>query len=127
MTAVHVLVIDDSRQTADSLADMLRLVGCLPEVAYGPRSAINTITRQFPAVIMLDINLPGVDGVELCRFLRRDPRTAHLPIIAMSTETQPEMVSRVAAAGADYFLPKPITVETLEAALATVQKGRPPR
>jgi CheY-like chemotaxis protein len=65
-----------------------------------------------------------VDGVEVCRFLRRDPRTAHVPIIAMSTESQPEMVARATAAGANFFLPKPISMETLEQALALIQKGQ---
>ncbi len=124
MSAPYVLVIDDSRETADSLARMLSLLGYPTEVAYGPRTAINTITRHFPGLIMLDINMPGVDGVEICRFLRRDPRTAHVPIIAMSSDTQPEMVARVTAAGADVFLPKPISVEMLEQALATLPKSR---
>jgi two-component system cell cycle response regulator len=123
MSTPYVLVIDDSRETADSLASMLGLLGYPTQVAYGPRTAINTITRYFPGVIMLDINMPGVDGVEICRYLRRDPRTAHVPIIAMSSETQPEMVARVRAAGADTFLPKPISVEALEQALAALLKG----
>ncbi|MBL8057968.1 MAG: response regulator [Anaerolineales bacterium] len=124
MSAPFALVIDDSRETADSLARMLSLLGLPVQVAYGPRTAINTITRQFPGLIMLDINMPGVDGVEICRFLRRDPRTAHVPIIAMSSDNQPETVARVMAAGADAFLPKPISLEALEKALAALPKDR---
>lgn len=127
MTTTPVLVIDDNRLTADTLANMLRVLGYVPRVAYGPRSAINAVTQQFPSLIMLDIQLPGVDGVEVCRYLRRDPRTAHVPVIAMSTENQPETVARITAAGADDFLPKPITLETLEPALARIWKGRPAR
>ena len=78
------LVIDDSRETADMVGRMLQLLGFQVKVAYGPRTAINSFTSQFPNLIMLDINMPGVDGVEVCRFLRRDPRTAHVPVIARS-------------------------------------------
>jgi CheY-like chemotaxis protein len=127
MDRAYVLVIDDSRDAANLVAKMLKLLGYPVQVAYGPRSAINAITQHFPGLIMLDINMPGVDGTEVCRFLRRDPRTAHVPIIAMSTESQPEMVARVRAAGANHFLPKPISVEALEATLTQLQKGLPTR
>lgn len=123
MTTPYVLVIDDSRETADSLARMLTLLGYVAQTSYGPRTAINAITRHFPEIIFLDINMPGVDGIEVCRYLRRDPRTAHVPVLAMSSETQPEIIARVKAAGADQFLPKPISLETLERALKQVAKG----
>jgi CheY-like chemotaxis protein len=123
MEKPYVLVIDDSRETADSIAEMLRLIGYPARVAYGPRTAMNAITTQFPGVIMLDIHMPGVDGIEVCRYLRRDPRTVHVPVIAMSSDHQPEIVARVMAAGANLFLPKPIAFEKLEAVLTSVQKG----
>lgn len=118
------LIIDDNRQTADALHQMLDVLGVKARVAYGSSPAISLLQTSTPYLILLDINMPGVDGVEICRFLRRDPRTAHVPIIAMSSDTQPEMVARVTAAGADVFLPKPISVEMLEQALATLSKSR---
>lgn len=123
MEKAYVLVIDDSRETADSIAEMLRLIGYPARVAYGPRTAMNAITAQFPGVIMLDIHMPGVDGIEVCRYLRRDPRTQHVPVIAMSSDHQPEIVARAMAAGANLFLPKPIAFEKLEQVLESVQKG----
>ena len=124
MTTPYVLVIDDNRETADSLAQMLSLLGYAVRTAYGPRAAITTVTQMFPSLIILEINMPGVDGVEVCRYLRRDPRTSHVPILAMSSEAQPETVARIMAAGANTFLPKPIGVEALEQALAALQKGQ---
>jgi CheY-like chemotaxis protein len=119
----NALVIDDSRAAADTLAGMLRILGYKTQVAYGPRTAINSFTREFPSLIVLDIHMPGMDGVEVCRFLKRDPRTAHVAVIAMSSESQPEMIERVRAAGADIFLPKPVSLEMLEQALQKVEKG----
>lgn len=127
MDKAYVLVIDDSRDTADSIADMLRLLGYAARVAYGPRTAMNAVTQQYPSLILLDIHMPGVDGPEVCRYLRRDPRTAHVPVIAMSSDQQPDSVAQIMAAGANYFLAKPISMEALELALQAVGKGSPTR
>jgi len=118
----HALVIDDTRLTANSLAQMLDLLGYQTRVAYGSRATIEEAARQTPDVILLDINMPGIDGVEVCRFFRREPRTASVPIVAMSTETQEEMVARVRQAGANIFLPKPMDFEALEQVLKEFEK-----
>lgn len=122
----YALVIDDSRETADSLAEMLNLLGYQARVAYGPRTAMNAVTHQFPSLILLDIHMPGVDGPEVCRYLRRDPRTAQVPVIAISSDQQPEIIAEAMAAGANHFLPKPISFEALEKAVKLVTKGASP-
>ena len=114
------LVIDDSRETADSLVQMLALLGYETRVAYGPLRAIEGFTRRQPDVILLDIHMPGLSGVEICRYLRRDPRTAHVPVVAISGDTQESLVASARAAGANAFLPKPIDLEALESALQTI-------
>ena len=119
----YALVIDDTRITANSLAQMLSLLGYQARVAYGSRAAIEGVGQRVPDVILLDINMPGIDGVEVCRFFRRDPRTANVPILAMSTETQEAMVARMREAGANAFLPKPIDFDSLEKALKEVEKA----
>ena len=75
-----------------------------------------------PDVILLDINMPGIDGVEVCRYLRRDPRTEKVPIIAMSSEAQEEIVTQVREAGANDFLAKPIDIDVLERTLNGILK-----
>ncbi|MGH2521380.1 MAG: response regulator [Anaerolineales bacterium] len=117
------LVIDDSRETADSLVMMLNLLGYQTRVAYGPLTAIEGFAQRFPDVILLDIHMPGMDGVEICRFIRRDPRTARVPILAMSSDTQPTLIERVRAAGADAFLSKPVDLEALERTLQEIEKA----
>ena len=76
---------------------MLALLGCRVRVALGP----------LPALIFLDIPVAGLDGVEVCRYIRRDPRTARVIIIAISSDTQPALIDSVRRAGADGFLAKP--------------------
>lgn len=115
-----VLIIDDNRDTADSLVSMLNLLGYQAKVAYGPVVGITKFTQRFPDLILMDIHMQGMDGVEVCRFIRRDPRTSHLPIILMSTDTQSALVAEARAAGANAFLPKPIDLEVLEQTLREV-------
>ncbi len=114
------LVVDDVRVAATSIARALELLGYKTEVAFGPRPAIESLSKHTPDVILLDINLPGVDGVEVCRYLRREPHTARIPIIAMSTEIQPETIAQIRRAGANAFLPKPIDIDTLDQVLKNI-------
>ena len=114
------LVVDDVRVAATSIAQALELLGYETEVAFGPRPAIESLSKHIPDVILLDINMPGVDGIEVCRYLRREPHTANIPIIAMSTENQPDTIAQIRRAGANAFLPKPIDIDTLERVLKKV-------
>lgn len=118
--APDALVIDDHRDTADGLQGMLGLLGYAVRVALGPRPALEALAQHVPDVIFLDIHMAGLDGVEVCRYVRRDPRTARAIIVAMSTDTQPELVQRVRAAGADGFLAKPLSLAELEDVTAEV-------
>ena len=113
----YALVIDDARVAATSIAQTLELLGYETEIAYGARTATESVAQRVPDVILLDINMPGVDGVEVCRYLRREPRTAKTLIIAMSSEAQNEVIDQVYAAGANVFLPKPIEIDALERTL----------
>jgi CheY-like chemotaxis protein len=121
--ARYALVVDDTRIAATIIAQALNLLGYQAEVAYSPRVAIESISKRVPDVILLDINMPGIDGVEVCRYLRRDPRTEKVPIIAMSSEAEEETVDRVYEAGANAFLAKPIDIDILERALNRILKS----
>jgi CheY-like chemotaxis protein len=116
----YALVVDDSRVAAHTIAQALELLGYETEVAYGPRSAIESLARRIPDVILLDINMPGIDGVEVCRYLRRDPRTEQVPIIAMSSEVQEPTVTQIRKAGANFFLSKPLDIDALDSVLKHV-------
>jgi CheY-like chemotaxis protein len=120
----YALVVDDARIAATTIAEALTLLGYEAEVAYSPRVALESISKRVPDVILLDINMPGIDGVEVCRYLRRDPATEQVPILAMSSEAQDETVDKVYEAGANAFLAKPIDIDMLARALKSVLKPR---
>jgi CheY-like chemotaxis protein len=115
-------IIEDSRDTGDCLAEWLRLWGYEARVLLGPRAAIEALARRVPEVIFLDIHMAGMDGIEVCRYIRRDPRLAAAPVIAISSDTQPALVEQVRQAGANGFLSKPIEIETLEEVLRAVER-----
>jgi CheY-like chemotaxis protein len=113
----YAYIIDDSRPTAESLAQMLGLLGYEARIALGPLPALEALARRVPEVIFLDLHMNGVDGLEVCRYIRREPRTRGVYIIAMSTDNQLGVDELARAAGADCFLAKPLDLESLEAAL----------
>jgi twitching motility two-component system response regulator PilH len=116
----NALVVDDDKKTANYLADMLRLLGHTVTVAIGPRSALNKLSEVIPDVLFLDINMPGVDGLEICRYLRRDPVSETLPIVVVSANEEQLHKQNAYAAGANYYIVKPAMMDELEKALELV-------
>ncbi|HVO41557.1 MAG TPA: response regulator [Aggregatilineales bacterium] len=122
----NILVVDDDKKTANYLADMLRLLGHTVSVALGPRSAINRLGEVIPDVLFLDINMPGVDGLEICRYLRRDPISADLPIVVVSANEEAAHKQNAFMAGANYYIVKPAMLEDIEKAIAAVLRPDAP-
>jgi CheY-like chemotaxis protein len=119
----NIIVVDDDKHTARYMADMLRMLGHTVITLYTPRSAMRQLNEAVPDVIFVDINLPGIDGLEVCRYLRRDPTTSHVPIIVVSANSETAYQEAAAAAGSDLYLVKPVMLEDLEAALTQVADG----
>jgi CheY-like chemotaxis protein len=78
------------------------------------------LNEVIPDVIFMDINMPGIDGVEVLRFLRRDPMTVDVPVIIVSAEEQASIKQAALEAGANYYIVKPPTLEEIEKALEEV-------
>ena len=111
------LVIDDNRETADGLAQMLDLLGVKAEVAYGSRSAMMILQKRSPDVIFLDINMPGVDGFEVMAYFRRLPQFKDIPVIIVTSDDQPETAKRAKVTGVLSLIIKPTSIEDIEKAL----------
>jgi CheY-like chemotaxis protein len=113
----RVLVVDDNRDTADSLALLLKLWGYEPAVAYDGAAALTRASADPPSVALLDIGLPGLDGCEVARRLRRMPGTARALLIALSGYGREEDVRRCHEAGFDLHLLKPPDPDEIHRAL----------
>ncbi len=114
------LIIDDNRNTADALHQMLTLLELPARVAYGSSAAITVLGGMVPRFVCLDINMPGVDGTEVLAFIRRDPRLRKVPVIVITSDDQPETRQHVMKAGAQAMLIKPATIDALEGALKKI-------
>lgn len=111
------LVIDDNRNTADALCQMLGVLGIDGRPAYGSRAALSVLGMQTPGLILLDINMPGVDGLEILAYLKREPRLAGVPVLVITSDDQPETRAQAMGGGANEMLIKPVTLDALENAL----------
>jgi two-component system CheB/CheR fusion protein len=111
--AIRVLVVDDDKDSADSLARLLRLGGHDAQVAYTGPIALLMIEKQKPDVVLLDIGLPQMDGYQVARKLREQPATQDLPIVAVTGYGQASDIERSKAAGMNLHLVKPVSVEDI--------------
>jgi len=95
----------------------LRSMGARTSVAYSAEQAIALAADAQPAVGILDIGMPGMDGCDLARHLRKDPAHARMLLIALTGWGQPDDRLRVSAAGFDHHLLKPVDTNEMLALL----------
>ncbi|HET8539855.1 MAG TPA: ATP-binding protein [Anaeromyxobacter sp.] len=112
----RVLVVDDNVDAADSLAEIVQMLGHAAEVAYDGPTAIAKARASPPDVVLCDIGLPGMSGYEVAQALRAAGNRAHM--FALSGYAQPEDVKNSVAAGFDGHVAKPLVVEDLDRLLA---------
>ena len=110
----QVLVVDDDLSVADAIDRTLRRRGHETIVVHRGRDAIEAARTQSPDIVVLDIKMPGMDGVQVCKRLRADSSTAHLPIIFLTARAMIEDKIEGFEAGADDYLTKPFAIQELE-------------
>jgi CheY-like chemotaxis protein len=103
----RVLVVDDDPEIVTFLVTLLELEGLEPLVATSAGAALDQLSRVRPSLVLLDIAMPGQDGIELCRALKGNPETRSVPIFVISARPGREVVERALAAGAEAFIRKP--------------------
>lgn len=119
----QILIVDDEFLTTEMLATFLHIIGHQATEAYSGDEMWTKLHYTQPDAILLDIMLPDSNGLELCKELRTDERTAKVPIIIISAHAPP-MNREAENAGADAYLVKPISLQNLRDVLATVGVGR---
>jgi PAS domain S-box-containing protein len=110
---LRVLVVDDNADAAESLADLVRMLGHSAEVSYDGATAIERVRADPPNVVLCDIGLPGTSGYDVARALRA-LMVEHMQLIAVSGYAQPEDVQRAIEAGFDGHIAKPADPAQLE-------------
>ncbi len=117
---VTVLIVEDEPGTASMYQIVLEVEGYRTRVAYTATQAMRMLERERPDLVLLDVVLRGTSGLEFCRYLRKQPAYAEIPVVMISVRNTPEDVRQGMAAGADFYLTKPISQSEL---LEVVQRG----
>jgi CheY-like chemotaxis protein len=120
----RVLVVDDLRDSADSLAMLLRLIGQDVHTVYDGRQAMRAAEELRPEVVLLDIGMPEVSGYEVCRHIRGQPWGGAVFIIALTGWGQEDDRRTAREAGFDHHLVKPVDPEELMALLDGLPERR---
>lgn len=115
--ALRILLIDDNKDATDTLAMLLQLEGHEVSAAYGARSGLEAVRSFQPAVVLLDIGLPEMDGYEVARRLRASAEGRGVRLIALTGYGQSEDRARARAAGFDDHLTKPVAMDRLQRAI----------
>ncbi len=121
----RVLVVEDNRTNQAIVRAMLGMLGCSVEIAENGHEALQSYRNQKWDVILMDCNMPVMDGYEATAAIRalEVEGKRHTPIVAMTANTQPSDVAKGLAAGMDDHLPKPVTLGTLTAKLRRWASG----
>ena len=110
-----ILVVDDEADLVELVAHHLRKEHCEVMAAADGEAALEAARRRVPDLVILDLMLPGIDGLEVCRRLKSDPRTEHVPIVMLTAKTEETDAVIGLAQGADDYVRKPFGVRELVA------------
>jgi PAS domain S-box-containing protein len=116
----RLLIVDDFRDSADSLAVLMKLLGHEVHTAYDGNEAIERAAALLPEVIVLDIGMPRPDGVDVCRHIRRQPWGREMTLIALTGWGRADDRRRTEDAGFNHHLVKPLDLEALTTLLASL-------
>jgi len=110
----YILVVDDDKEVVGTVERSLSRQGHRVAAAYNGLQALESVQQQRPDLMVLDIIMPQMDGIEVCRRLRADPATVSVPILILTAKGRIEDKVEGFEAGCDDYLPKPFALKELE-------------
>ena len=120
MALARVLIVDDNHAMVEALSIVVGSKGHDTLVAYSGEEALDLIRAEMPDVVLLDLKMPGIDGIETLGRLRAMPGGAGVPVIVVTATDEDDLEQRVAAAGANGILRKPVDVADLTNRIAAL-------
>lgn len=115
-----VIVIEDEADAAEMFAEMMRVSGFRVIKTSSSIPAIDLIRHEIPDVVLLDVMMPDVSGLEVLRFMRREPDLKEIPVIVISAKGMPSDIKTGMDAGASLYLTKPVGFLDLKQAVDRV-------
>jgi DNA-binding response OmpR family regulator len=119
-----VLIIEDEPDAAEMFAEMMRVSGfhVIKSDLGGP--AMELMSNQIPDVVILDVMMPDISGLEVLRFIRQEEKLSKIPVVVVSAKSMPADIQTGLDAGASIYLTKPVGFLDLKHAIDTVTGGR---
>ncbi|MDZ4722802.1 MAG: response regulator [candidate division Zixibacteria bacterium] len=108
-----VLIIDDEPEITEIVATFLTESGYMVGVENSSGNAVEAARKLCPDVILLDIMMPGADGYDTCKEIKKDPLLAHIPVIFLTGKDRNDDMGRSFKVGGDMFIKKPFSCERL--------------
>ena len=125
----RIVIIEDNPSNMKLAVFLLNSAGHEVLQATDAESGLALIRAEMPAMVLMDIQLPGMDGLAATRQIKADPAIAHIPVIALTSHAMKGDEATILAAGCDGYLPKPFhhkeLTEIVEKILAGTATGRP--
>jgi CheY-like chemotaxis protein len=103
-----VIVVEDETDAAEMFAEMMRVSGFRVLKSYSSQPAISMIANEQPDLVILDVMMPDVSGLEVLKYMRREPQLAEIPVIVVSAKSMPGDIKTGLEAGASVYLTKPV-------------------
>lgn len=110
---IKVLVVDDEPNIIISLDFLIRKAGYELFIARNGTEALEQVRANFPDIVLLDIMMPDVDGLEVCRIIKSDPALQHIRIVFLSAKSKTEDIKQGLELGADDYITKPFSTKAL--------------
>lgn len=124
--AEKILVVDDEENLAEFVSRALRQQGYKTLCSYDGDNALSLIKEELPALVILDLMLPLMDGWEVCRRAKADPATKEIPILMLTARNSSEDVVQGLDLGADDYMRKPFSLEELLARVRVLLRSNSP-
>lgn len=115
-----VMIIEDEVDAAELFSEMMRINGFRVIKMFSSAPAIPIIAQERPDVILLDVMMPDISGLEVLRYIRREPELASIPVIILSAKSMPGDIRIGIEAGASMYLTKPVGFQDLKNAVEQV-------
>lgn len=120
MSDKTVLIIEDEGDAAELFAEMMRVSGFRVRKVSNSAPAIDLISTEKPDLIILDIMMPGISGLDILHHMHHDPRLTNIPVVVVSAKGTPADIKRGLEAGAKIYLTKPVGFQELKEAVTRV-------
>lgn len=117
-----VLVVDDNRQNLELILAYLEDIECQTLSAEGGQQALEMIENDLPDLILLDVMMPKISGFEVCKKIKNNPRTEHIPVIMVTALNEIGDIEKAINSGTDDFLSKPVNKWELLTRVKTMLK-----